>query len=185
MENNGQHRGIRHTMKTKGLKFILVASLALNLAFVSTILYQKIIDRSQDKKTAFEQEQKRHEEMMLKTHFNLKDEQKEQIKKIIREFKINLMKYKQDILDNRIAIIEALGETEFNIEDIETKTKLLNRLESELNLLFVEALMRINALLEPEQRLSFLYEIGRNWFFIEKRHKTTPREGASRNGRTP
>jgi len=171
-------------MKMKGLKLILAASLALNLAFVSTILYQKITDRSKNKKTAFEQEQKRHEEMMFKTHFNLKEEQKKEIKKIIREFKINLMKYKQDILDNRIAIIEALGETEFNIEDIETKTKLLNKLESELNLLFVEALMRINALLEPEQRLSFLYEIGRNWFFIAKKHNPTPREGAFQNGGT-
>jgi Spy/CpxP family protein refolding chaperone len=169
-------------MKTKVLKLILAASLALNLAFVSTILYQKITDRSPNKKTALEQEQKRRDEMMLKTHFNLKAEQKQEIKKIIREFKINLMKYKQDILDNRIAIIEALGETEFNVEDIESKTKLLNRLESELNLLFVESLMRINALLEPEQRLSFLYEIGRNWFFIAKKHKPTPGEGAFQNG---
>ena len=164
-------------MKTKWMKLILVASLALNLAFVSTVLYREyreITDRDRNKKTGYEQQQKHDAEITFKTHFNLKEEQKEKIKKIIREFKINLMRYKKDILDNRIAIIEALGETEFDTENIETQTRQLNKLENELNLLFIDALIRIAALLEPGQRLDFLYEIGRNWFFIEKRHETRP-----------
>lgn len=154
-------------MKNKWMKIILVASLALNLAFVSTAIYREVTQRSKAGK------EHKHE-MTFHPEFNLDPDQKEKIKKIMREFKVNLLEYKTDILDKRIGIIEAMSETEFNPDDIEAKTKELNRLENELNVLFVEALIQINALLEPEQRLKFLYRLSRNWFFIEKKHKTRP-----------
>lgn len=152
-------------MNNKWIKIILAASLALNLAFVSTAVYREIPGQTGNKKN------KPNRDISLDADFNFSRHQEEKIKKIIKAFRMNLLEYKRDILDKRIAIIEALGETEFNLEDIENKTGELSRLENQLNLVFVQALMQINALLEPEQRLKFLYKLSRNWFFIERRHK--------------
>lgn len=145
-------------MKNKGLKILLAASLALNLAFVSTALYKKFTPH----------EKSGGKEMTFDRDFKLDPRQKEEIQKIIKKFKIDLLEYKQDILDKRIAIIEAMSDTEFNMTAIENKTAELNRLENRLNLLFVDTLIKINSLLEPEQRLTFLYQLSENWFFIDR-----------------
>lgn len=147
-------------MQNKWVKIILVASLAFNLAFVFTAVYRNFIAPH-----------KKPGKLICKEDLKLKKEQKEKIKRIIKEFKISLLDYKQDILDKRIAIIEAMGDTEFNLQDIEKKTKELNERENQLNLLFVDTLIRINALLEPGQRLNFLYKLSQNWFFINKDDK--------------
>ena len=147
-------------MQNKWVKLILVASLAFNLAFVSTDVYRK-----------FTAPRKNTGKLICKEDFKLKEEQKEQIRRIIKKFRINLSDYKQDILDKRISIIEAMSDSEFNLEDIEKKTEELNERENRLNLLFVDTLIRINDLLEPEQRLNFLYKLSRNWFFINKDNK--------------
>ena len=144
-------------MQNKWLKIILVASLAFNLAFVSTAVYRK-----------FTAPRENRGKLMDKEDSKLKEEQKGKIKRIIKKFRISISDYKQDILDKRIAIIEAMSDTEFNLEDIEKKTEELNERENQLNLLFVDTLIRINALLEPEQRLNFLYKLSQNWFFINK-----------------
>ena len=147
-------------MQNKWLKIILVASLAFNLAFVSTAVYRKFLAPRQ-----------KPGKLICEESLKLKQEQKEKIKRIIKKFRISLLDYKQDILDKRIAIIEAMSDTEFNLEDIEKKTKELNERENQLNLLFVDTLIRINDLLEPEQRLNFLYKLSQNWFFINKDKK--------------
>jgi Spy/CpxP family protein refolding chaperone len=147
-------------VQNKWVKIILVASLAFNLAFVSTAIYRK-----------FTAPRKNPGKLLCKEDFKLKKEQKEQIRRIIKKFKISLSDYKQDILDKRISIIEAMSDTEFNLEDIEKKTEELNERENQLNLLFVDTLIRLNALLEPEQRLNFLYQLSQNWFFINKDKK--------------
>ncbi len=147
-------------MQNKWVKIILVASLAFNLAFVSTAVYRK-----------FFAPRKITGKLICKEDFKLKEEQKEQIRRIIKKFRISLSDYKQDILDKRISIIEAMSDTEFNLEDIEKKTEELNERENQLNLLFVDTLIRINAILEPEQRLNFLYKLSQNWFFINKDKK--------------
>jgi Spy/CpxP family protein refolding chaperone len=144
-------------MQNKWIKVIFVASLAFNLAFVATALY-RILDSHPQK----------HAKSFCQKEFKLKKEQKEEIKKIIKQFKINLSEYKQDILDKRISIIEAMSDTEFNLEDIEKKTEELNQLENQLNVQFVDVLIRINAILEAEQRLNFLYKLSQNWFFSKK-----------------
>jgi len=59
------------------------------------------------------------------------------------------MRYKQEILEKRIDIIDELGDPSFDPQTITTRTDELNQLENELNLLFVDTLIRINALLEP------------------------------------
>ena len=148
-------------MNHKWMKILLAASLAFNLAFVATAIYRYSTAPGKASplkalKTTPEQDLK------------LEAKQKTAIEKIVKKFKITLLEYKQDILDKRIAIIEAMSDTEFNPEDIERKTGELNHLENQLNLVFVDTLLQINALLEPEQRLNFLYKISKNWFFINK-----------------
>jgi len=147
-------------MPNKWVKIILVASLAFNLAFLSTAVYRNFIAP-----------RKNPGKSICKEDLKLQEEQKGKIKQIIKKFKIGILDYKQEILDKRIAIIEAMADTEFNLEDIEKKTKELNERENQLNLLFVDTLIRINALLEPEQRLNFLYKLSQNWFFINKDDK--------------
>jgi hypothetical protein len=75
-------------MKNKWLKIILAASLALNLAFVSTTLYRKFT--APGKKPV--------NQLTFDQDFKLRSEQKNQVKIIIKQFKMNLFKYKQEIL---------------------------------------------------------------------------------------
>jgi Spy/CpxP family protein refolding chaperone len=147
--------------KCKWLKLILAASLALNLAFTAPYAYNKFFAKHQKPLMV--------KETKLKEGLDPQPEQKKQLDAIIKTFRLNLMKYKRDILEKRIEIIDELGDPEFDPEIITTRTNELNKLENELNLLFVDNLVQINALLEPEQRLNFLYKVSRNWFFIDKR----------------
>ena len=143
----------------KWLKLVLTASLALNLAFAAPYIYNKFLVKDAEPV----------KEIKLKTTLNLREEQKEQLDTIIKKFKLSLMRYKQEILEKRIDIIDELGDPEFDPETITDCTNELNKLENELNLVFVETLVQINALLEPGQRLNFLYKLSKNWFFIGKK----------------
>jgi len=147
-------------MQNKWVKIIFAASLAFNLAFVSTAVYRKFTAPRENQGKA-----------IYKEDIKLDGEQKEKIKQIIKQFRITLSDYKQDILDKRIAIIEAMSDTEFNLDDIEKKTKELNERENQFNFLFVDTLIQINALLEPGQRLNFLYKLSQDWFFIDNKDK--------------
>ncbi len=147
-------------MQNKWVKIIFTASLAFNLAFVSTAVYRKFTAPRENQGKA-----------IYKEDIKLDGEQKEKIKQIIKQFRITLLDYKQDILDKRIAIIEAMSDTEFNLDDIEKKTKELNERENQFNFLFVDTLIRINDLLEPGQRLNFLYKLSQDWFFIDNKDK--------------
>jgi len=147
-------------MQNKWVKIIFTASLAFNLAFVSTAVYRKFTAPRENQGKA-----------IYKEDIKLDGEQKEKIKQIIKQFRITLSDYKQDILDKRIAIIEAMSDTEFNLDDIEKKTKELNERENQFNFLFVDTLIRINDLLEPGQRLNFLYKLSQDWFFIDNKDK--------------
>lgn len=149
--------------KNKWVKLVLAASLALNLAFAGPTIYNKVFGNGKQEKST--------KEIKLKTGLNLREEQKEQLDKIIKAFKLNLLEYKQDILEKRIAIIDELGDPEFDPETITARTNELNELGNELNLLFVDTLVQINALLEPKQRLEFLVRVSKNWFFIDKSRK--------------
>jgi Spy/CpxP family protein refolding chaperone len=153
--------------KCKWLKLFLAASLALNLAITAPFLYHKFL--------------KKHGplpgHMDLSTDHNLNTEQKEKIDAIIKQFKLTLMQYKQDILEKRIDIIDELGDPEFDPARITARTNELNKLHAKLNLFFVETLMQVNAQLEPQQRLNFLYKLSRNWFFLNGKHNPDERGG--------
>lgn len=142
--------------KCKWLKLFLAASLALNLAFSVPYLYHELIKKHGPT----------HEHVDLSTDLNLKAEQKEKIDALIKHFKLTLMQYKQDILEKRIDIIDELGDPEFDPARITARGKELNELHAKLNLFFVETLIQVNAQLEPQQRLNFLYKLSRNWFFL-------------------
>ena len=159
-------------MKNKWMKIILVASLAFNLAFLSTALYKKF---SSPGKRPVEKAKD-----TLETEFKLQKEQKEEIKEIMNKFRISMMGYKQDILVKRMAIIEAMNDPEFNTQDIEKKTGQLNELENRLNLAFVDALVRINNILNAKQRSDFLLRLSKNWFFI-KDHSSSSDKGGHRD----
>ena len=162
-------------MKAKGkwLKLVLTASLALNLAFAAPYIYNKFLVRYEDPESV-------KDIKLKKTALNLREKQKEQLDTIIKKFKLSLMRYKQEILEKRIDIIDELGDPEFDPETVTAHTDELSKLENELNLLFVETLIQINALLDPGQRLDFLYKLSKNWFFIDKKNTPEkPKKGES------
>jgi Spy/CpxP family protein refolding chaperone len=145
-------------MKCKWVKLVLAASLAMNLAFAGPYIYNKLIRKPT------RQPERKH----TKSYLNLGKEQKEQFRAIFKDFKVQMMQYKQDILEKRIDIIDELGDPDFEPQTITQLTNELNQLENQLNLLFVDSLIRTNALLAPEQRLKFLYRVSRDWFFLDK-----------------
>lgn len=151
-------------MENKWLKIILAASLALNLAFVSHFVFRYVFDKH-TKDTPHVREVK------FDAALKLQKEQKIDIDSIIKKFRIDKSKYKQDILEKRMDIIEELGVPDFNVENIKTKIDELNELESRLNLDFVDTLIRITNILDTKQRLNFLYKLSENWFFIQRRQR--------------
>jgi len=145
-------------MKNKELKILLVASIALNLAFFSGLGIKKFLNR--DKK----------QEIVLnfRIDLDLHQNQKNHLDTIIKQFRLQLIKSKQDILEKRIEIIEELSDPEVDFGVLKTKTQELNKYENQMNNTFVETLININNLLDEKQRLSFLLKLSQNWFFMEE-----------------
>ena len=69
----------------------------------------------------------------------------------------------------RVEIVEELGDPLCDPQQIARKTEELNQLENQLNRDFIAALLKINDILEPGQRLSMIYGLSRNWFFFNPR----------------
>jgi len=149
-------------MKSKWIKVLLIASLALNLAFLSTTIIRKYCSTKN----------KISKEIIIKTDLNLKKDQKKKIQAIVKNFRVQLVQIKQDILEKRIEIIEELSDPEFNFEIVKAKTEALNDFENQLNANFVDTLMGINNLLDSKQRLNFLLKLSKNWFFISEPSST-------------
>lgn len=144
-------------MKNKWVKIILIASLAFNLAFISTAIYKKF----------FVKTKKIEREIKFEDKLQIKDMQREEMNLISKKFNINYIKFKQDILEKRMEIIEELSDPEPNFENIEKLTAELNEMENQLNTNFVDTLAHINSILDSKQRLNFLYKLSKNWFFME------------------
>jgi hypothetical protein len=141
--------------RNKILGWVLTVSLALNLAFAAAFVYRKIRHHS------------RTEPMGFKSDFGLKAGQDARVREIVRKFKINSILFKEDILDKRVEIVEELGNPLCDPEKIAQKTEELNQLENQLNRDFIAALLKINDVLDPEQRLNMIYGLSRNWFFFD------------------
>jgi Spy/CpxP family protein refolding chaperone len=143
--------------KSKVLTLLFTVSLALNLAFLAAFAFNKIAQHRPVPPSEF------------KSDFGLKAEQETKIREIVRKFKINSILFKEDILDKRVEIVEELGNPLYDAEKIAKKTEELNQLENQLNRDFITALLKINDILEPDQRLNMIYGLSRNWFFFHHR----------------
>jgi Spy/CpxP family protein refolding chaperone len=135
---------------------LLTVSLALNLAFLAAFAYQKTRRRHAPPPVEF------------RSDFGLKKSQEAGVREIVRKFKINSILFKEDILEKWVEIIEELGSPLGDPAKIAAKTEELNQLENQLNRDFIAALLAINAVLEPEQRLNMIYQLSRNWFFFRR-----------------
>lgn len=143
--------------RNKILAWVLTVSLALNLAFAAAFVYRKIRYHRPPARLEF------------KSDFGLNAGQDARVREIVRKFKINSILFKEDILDKRVEIVEELGNPLGDPEKIARKTEELNQLENQLNRDFIAALLKINDVLEPEQRLNMIYGLSRNWFFFDHR----------------
>jgi Spy/CpxP family protein refolding chaperone len=141
--------------RNKVVTLLLTVSLALNLAFLAAFTYRKLRPRHLPPPMEF------------RSDFGLKADQDAKVREIVRKFKINSILFKEDILDKRVEIVEELGNPLCDPEKIAKKTDELNGLENQLNRDFIAALLKINDVLEPEQRLSMIYGLSRNWFFFD------------------
>lgn len=140
---------------SKLVRIILVASLALNTAFIVSYFFGG--------KSNPEEENLEEYRMDL----NLQDKQQKEIEAIIKTFRINLLRFKQEILSKRMEIIEELGDPEFDPENLKAKTNELNELENQINLGFINTLIEINGALSTRQRIDFLLKLSQNWFFVK------------------
>lgn len=142
-------------MKKETVKFFLIASLALNLAFIGAGIY-----RWADRAGSVELKK----EGILQP-YKLNGDQKKSMEDIVTSFRVKLAGNKGDVLEKRIDIIELLGNPEFETEALEDKLLELNEIENELNYEFVSTLLEINRIMDPEQWLKFLYNLSKSWFF--------------------
>ncbi|MCX6555792.1 MAG: hypothetical protein NTZ12_12410 [Candidatus Aminicenantes bacterium] len=138
------------------LPFLLALSLALNLAFLAALVYK----RTWPKKSVV------RPRLEMKNDFRLSSGQEMQVREIIHKFKINSLLAKEDIRDKRVEIVEELGNPACAAQKVNNLADELNLLENQLNRDFLAALLKINEILEPSQRLNLLYRLSRNWFFL-------------------
>ena len=140
-------------------KIVLAASLAFNIAFVASAVHRTLKWR--------QHMAERHQ--MPAANLALEQEQKEELEAIIRDFRIELLQFKQDIIAKRMEIVDGLGDPDLDIESLTTRTNELNELENQLNLAFVNTIMEVNTVLDPKQRIDFLLKLSRRWFFMDYR----------------
>lgn len=142
--------------KGKFATLLLVVSLALNLAFLAGLAFNRLRHRAPQAPAEF------------RSDLALAPGQDARVREIVRKFKINSILFKEDILEKRVEIIEELGNPLGDPEKIAAKTEELNGLENQLNRDFIAALLKINNVLEPQQRLDMIYHLSRNWFFFKR-----------------
>lgn len=148
-------------MKINFLILFLIASLALNIVFFIKINDSKKTEPNQIKKANTFKKPK------IKGISGLSKTQKSELRKIIKEFKIALSEYKDQILSKRIDIIDELSNPDFSIEDLKKATIELNKSENQLNLYFVESLGKISTVMNDKQRIKLLIKFSRFWFFLK------------------
>ncbi len=138
-------------------KTLLAASLAFNLAFIATSVYRTIKWRQHI--------EKRHQ--LPSVDLALEETQKKELESVIREFRLELLQFKQDIISKRMEIVDGLGDPDLDIDNLTARTNELNELENQLNLAFVNTIIEIGAILDPKQRIDFLLKLSHNWFYFK------------------
>jgi len=156
-------------MANKWLKLLLAASIAFNIAFFAGNIYRNY-QHKKKRPNDYRQRTQPHPKgpglHFVKNKLNLDVEQKKQVGLIMKRFRMTMLQSKHDILNKRMEIIESLSDSEYDEEEIQTQTGELNKMENRLNLVFVETLIKLNEILDPRQRVDFLLQLSRNWFFM-------------------
>ena len=142
-------------MKKEIIKIVLIASLAFNLAFIGMGIFRMTTSEKVDKQSV----------SSFAGQYELSEDQSVKLDEIVRNFRIKLSENKSDVLEQRIDIIELLGDPEFTTETLDEKLQALNYIENQLNSEFVSTLMEIGAVLDDGQWTKFLYNISKGWFF--------------------
>ncbi|MCK5003905.1 MAG: hypothetical protein KAS21_02405 [Candidatus Aminicenantes bacterium] len=142
-------------MKKEFIKIVLVASLALNLAFISAGIY-RLAKIGKNVETQGSTPGGRYE---------LSIDQQKKLDEVVKNFRIRLVENKSEVLEKRIDIVELLGDPDFKTETLEEKLLELNDIEGELNYEFVSTLLEISIVLDRGQWLTFLYNLSKGWFF--------------------
>jgi uncharacterized membrane protein len=153
-------------MKINFLVILLIASIALNVVFVVKNKSNADYKVQKAQKSTINHS---NDELLIKDMPNLSIKQKEDLKKIIKEFKIKLSEYKNKILAKRIDIIDELANPDFNIDALKKDTEALNEIENGLNLYFVESLGKISMIMNSEQRIKLLLKFSKYWFFLKRK----------------
>ncbi len=136
-------------MKNRALTALLIASLAVNLALFITLLR---------KPQRFTRPVKENTVMQLQA------DQQNQLQDIIQEFKIEALLLKDEVLNTRIEIIEEIANPEYDLNQVRLLVTELNEIENRLNELYVNAIISIGEILDPEQRLMLLYRLSMDWY---------------------
>ena len=145
--------------KNRVLILMLIVSTALNLAFIASRIYSRIVPARPPAPPAFE----------FQTGFRIDPAQKEKVEAIIRRFKIDSIMFKEDIVGKRIEILEEFGNPGYDVDQIREKTGELNQIEARLNDRFIDTLLEISDSLALKQRLRLLYQLSTNWYFFDHR----------------
>lgn len=142
-------------MKKEFIKIVLVASLALNLAFISAGIY-RLTKSGKNVET---------QESDPGGRYELSIDQQKKLDEVVKNFRVRLLENKSEVLEKRIDIVELLGDPDFKTETLEEKLLELNDIEGELNYEFVSTLLEISVVLDRGQWLTFLYNLSKGWFF--------------------
>ena len=138
----------------KWLKVILIASLAFNIAFVV-----KLFEKKPRRRGTYRNEQ-------LLDKIELSKDQRDQLDQVFKDFKINLLEFRQAILEKRVDIIEELGNPDINGETLRQQINELNEFENQTNFAFVRVLLHISNILNDTQRIDFLHQLGQRWYYF-------------------
>jgi Spy/CpxP family protein refolding chaperone len=136
---------------------IIILSLTLNVLLVSFLIIKVLIP-------TLEHNKRFHKRSLFSgKNLTLSVEQKEGIENILKEFRVNLISYKQEMINKRTGIIDQLSSPEPDLDLIRNYVEESNKLESDLNLEFVEVLINLSNILGPGQNIDFLLKISRRW----------------------
>jgi len=99
------------------------------------------------------------------SRLGLRPDQRKEVRRLMADFRLTQLDFKQKILNKRIQIIEKLGDPDLEPNDLSKQVDELNELENQLNQRYVITLARLGDMLNPGQRMRFLLRLSRSWFF--------------------
>ena len=157
-------------MQNRLKKTLIIISVTLNLLLVSFLVIRVLIPTLQHSKRLV------RPSLFSDKNLNLNPEQKIEIEELLKEFSVNLVSIKQEMINKRMGIIDELSSPEPNLDLISSYVEESNKLESDLNLGFVEVLINVSNILGPGQNIDFLLKISRRWLHFGRiPNKEVPR----------